>query len=44
MQDDKEACQQAGMDDFISKPIELEKLLATLEKWATTIKQKASVN
>jgi signal transduction histidine kinase/CheY-like chemotaxis protein/ligand-binding sensor domain-containing protein len=44
MQDDKEACQQAGMDDYISKPIELDKLLATLEKWATTIKQKVTAN
>jgi CheY-like chemotaxis protein len=41
MQDDKEACIEAGMDDYISKPIELEKLMAMLEKWAIVIKQKA---
>jgi CheY-like chemotaxis protein len=40
MQDDKEACMQAGMDDYISKPIELEKLMTLLEKWAIVIKQK----
>jgi signal transduction histidine kinase/CheY-like chemotaxis protein/ligand-binding sensor domain-containing protein len=40
MQDDKEACVEAGMDDYISKPIELEKLMTILEKWAIVIKQK----
>ena len=40
MQDDKEACTEAGMDDYISKPIELDKLMTILEKWAKTIGQK----
>lgn len=31
--DDRRACEEAGMDDFISKPIELEQLFATLLKW-----------
>jgi CheY-like chemotaxis protein len=37
MQDDKEACLQAGMDDYISKPIQLDKLVSILEKWGTKI-------
>ena len=43
MQDDKDACTKAGMDDYISKPIELDKLMTVLEKWAVAIKQKAEV-
>jgi CheY-like chemotaxis protein len=43
MQDDKDACTKAGMDDYISKPIELDKLMTILEKWAISIKQKAEV-
>jgi CheY-like chemotaxis protein len=43
MQDDKEACREAGMDDYISKPIELDKLIKILEKWAIVIKQKSEV-
>jgi CheY-like chemotaxis protein len=35
MQGDREKCIQAGMDDYISKPIRLEDLVAILEKWAT---------
>lgn len=30
---DKEMCMEAGMDDYISKPIKLEWLVKTLEKW-----------
>ncbi len=30
---DKEMCIEAGMDDYISKPIKLEWLVKTLEKW-----------
>ena len=30
---DKEMCMEAGMDDYISKPIKLEWLIKTLEKW-----------
>ena len=32
---DKEECLQAGMNDYLSKPIRLEALVATLEKWAS---------
>ena len=31
--EDMEKCHQAGMDDFISKPVNLERLCAVLNKW-----------
>jgi CheY-like chemotaxis protein/HPt (histidine-containing phosphotransfer) domain-containing protein len=31
--DDRQACMDAGMDDFITKPVEPEALFATLLKW-----------
>ena len=40
MQGDREECMQAGMDDYISKPVELNILLNMLEKWALSIKEK----
>ncbi|WP_394223250.1 two-component regulator propeller domain-containing protein [Alteromonas gracilis] len=33
MQGDKEKCMKAGMSDFLTKPIEPEKVNATLQKW-----------
>jgi CheY-like chemotaxis protein len=33
MQGDREMCLQAGMDDYISKPVKLEGLVGMLEKW-----------
>ena len=38
MESDREDCIQAGMDDYISKPIKLELVVSMLEKWASTIK------
>lgn len=35
MQGDREECLQAGMDDYISKPVRLRELMGLLEKWAT---------
>jgi CheY-like chemotaxis protein len=40
LQGDREACLQAGMDDYLSKPINLEELVDVLEKWAINIKEK----
>lgn len=34
MQEDRDNCMAAGMDDYISKPLELEILVQLLEKWA----------
>ena len=34
MQDDLKKCLAAGMDDFISKPVKIENLRHTLERWA----------
>jgi CheY-like chemotaxis protein len=33
MQGDRERCLLAGMDDYVSKPIGMEPLRATLAKW-----------
>jgi CheY-like chemotaxis protein len=40
LQGDRDACIQAGMDDYISKPIDLKELLSHLEKWGLVIKEK----
>jgi len=34
MEGDKQICLDAGMNDYISKPIQLDQLLGTLEKWS----------
>jgi signal transduction histidine kinase/ligand-binding sensor domain-containing protein/CheY-like chemotaxis protein len=33
MQDDRDRCIKAGMDDFLSKPLEIHTLLPALQKW-----------
>jgi CheY-like chemotaxis protein len=37
---DRMACMQAGMDDYISKPVQLGELVNMLEKWAVIITDK----
>jgi CheY-like chemotaxis protein len=32
---DREACLDAGMDDFLSKPFQLQQLASVLGKWCT---------
>ena len=34
MQGDQEECLNAGMNDYISKPVRLEELTSKLEKWS----------
>jgi signal transduction histidine kinase/DNA-binding response OmpR family regulator len=43
LQGDRDTCIQAGMDDYISKPIDLKELLARFEKWGTVIREKRKV-
>ena len=38
MQGDRELCLEAGMDDYISKPVQVEELKAALERWGTRTK------
>jgi CheY-like chemotaxis protein len=33
MQGDREMCLAAGMDDYVSKPLRLQELMAALERW-----------
>jgi CheY-like chemotaxis protein/HPt (histidine-containing phosphotransfer) domain-containing protein len=37
MKEDQQMCLDAGMDDYLSKPVMKEKLAATLEHWASLI-------
>ncbi len=39
MEGDREVCLQAGMDDYISKPIDRRRLAATLNRWSERIAQ-----
>ena len=39
LQGDRDSCLQAGMDDYISKPIDSQDLISQLEKWSATIKK-----
>jgi signal transduction histidine kinase/CheY-like chemotaxis protein/ligand-binding sensor domain-containing protein len=42
MIEDRDLCLQAGMDDYISKPIQIDKLMEVLEKYAQKIVLKKS--
>ncbi|MDB4923294.1 MAG: Signal transduction histidine kinase [Mucilaginibacter sp.] len=41
MAEDKEACMQAGMDDYLSKPMKLAEIITLLEKYGRKIKDQA---
>lgn len=41
MQGDRELCIEAGMDDYISKPLKFEGLTAMLERWGEHIRKRA---
>jgi two-component system, sensor histidine kinase and response regulator len=43
MQGDEDLCLQAGMNDYIGKPVDLDELLLKLEKWAN-LSQESIVN
>jgi signal transduction histidine kinase/DNA-binding response OmpR family regulator len=43
MQGDQEECLQAGMDDYISKPVKMEILVERLERWASKPTRSESV-
>jgi HPt (histidine-containing phosphotransfer) domain-containing protein len=44
MQEDQDCCLAAGMNDYLSKPLELEKLLAMLKKWISNDSAETTVN
>jgi len=43
MTGDEQDCLQAGMDDYLSKPVKLDELMNKLSKWHTTMTNKATV-
>jgi PAS domain S-box-containing protein len=40
MKGDKEQCLEAGMDDYVTKPIRPKELLDTIDKWAETLSRR----
>lgn len=44
MQGDRDLCIQAGMDDYMSKPIEIKELLNQLEKWSLVLRERKKLS
>ncbi len=44
MMNDREVCLNAGMDDYLNKPIRVEDLRAVLDKWKNIISDEVEVN
>ena len=44
LEGDREKCLRAGMNDYLSKPIEVEKILKALEKWTDKIETEIPVS
>ena len=42
MKEDRDECLDAGMDDFLSKPVKLEDVVNMLIKWSNSINEKAA--
>jgi CheY-like chemotaxis protein len=43
MQGDADLCINAGMNDYLSKPIRLEDVSKAIEKWGVLLKQRAKI-
>ncbi|HZE84310.1 MAG TPA: two-component regulator propeller domain-containing protein [Puia sp.] len=39
MQGDREQCLESGMDDYLSKPVQLDDLVKSIEKWALQVRE-----
>jgi two-component system, sensor histidine kinase and response regulator len=42
MQGDRERCLRQGMDDYLSKPIDIQRLFELLERWSPTVAEQAA--